>query len=257
MRPPATPYSAPIVTPYPVCSAMVSASSSSSPSLLAYPSFVTRCSVTSVWRSALRSHHGRRRFVVISPTVSGNVPIAADRAGNRVAEQRPGARAARSLRLPRQLTRARPVLRLRPKRPPPASGFVSNRFDVLLEALQVALHPPVDDANHVGGGFQGILRFVLHVHGDTRPVAIPERPKLHGADVRLAGIRLPDDASIRLLLDDLRVPLSPAAADLRDPVEPVGRQLLDLLDAFHELGKLLEHRPLVVDGADRQIDIDG
>ena len=67
----------------------------------------------------------------------------------------------------------------------------------------------------------------------------------------LAGDRLPRDAAVRLLVDDLRLPFGLLAGDRGRPVEKRVVELLHLVDALHEARELLELRPLVVGGRDR------
>src|SRR5207247_8099812 len=62
----------------------------------------------------------------------------------------------------------------------------------------------------------------------------------------LALDRLPGDPLVRLLLGDLGRPLTPLAADLRDPLDVRVVELLNGLNSLHELRELLELRPLVV-----------
>ena len=78
----------------------------------------------------------------------------------------------------------------------------------------------------------------------------------HDARVLLTGRRVPGDALVGGLLDDLGVEL---AGDTGDRHLPVGVSVIDLahrVDAGHELGEGLELRPLVVDGGDGEVDVD-
>src|SRR5690606_12817056 len=67
---------------------------------------------------------------------------------------------------------------------------------------------------------------------------------------------LPRDALVRVLLGDAGVELAVDSADAHPPVQRLVIRLVDLLDPVHERGELLKLRPLVVDGADRGLDID-
>src|SRR5215204_1458641 len=120
-------------------------------------------------------------------------------------------------------------------------------LDQLLEALEVAAHLTLDDAEHIPGNvLRGRLALDVHLNVDARLVP----SDLLGADdavvFDLAVDRLPGDLLVRLLLSDLRRPLTSLASNLRDPVDVRVVELLHGLDALHELRKVLKLRPLVI-----------
>jgi hypothetical protein len=79
----------------------------------------------------------------------------------------------------------------------------------------------------------------------------------HDARVGRAAPAPPRDAVVTDLLGDLGFPRLLLAAHVGAPQEPLVAELLHLQDAFHELREILELRPLVVGGADRDGDVDG
>ena len=72
----------------------------------------------------------------------------------------------------------------------------------------------------------------------------------------LAGCRVPGDALVGGLLDDLGVELSRDAGEGDLPVRVGVVDLAHRVDAGHELGEGLELGPLVVDGGDGEVDVD-
>jgi hypothetical protein len=76
------------------------------------------------------------------------------------------------------------------------------------------------------------------------------------AGVVLAVGVAPGDALVGPLLGDLGLPLVPRATERGDPAYMRVVELRDLLDAVHEARELLELGPLVVDRAQRRLDLD-
>src|SRR5215213_11443665 len=78
---------------------------------------------------------------------------------------------------------------------------------------------------------------------------------MQGDDARvpLARGRMPGDALVGPLLADLGIPFPSPTARGSDPVEVRVVELPNLLDPLHEARKLLELRPLVVGGLDRDV----
>ena len=61
---------------------------------------------------------------------------------------------------------------------------------------------------------------------------------------------LPGNTFVGMLLSDDRIPLFFFTGNLRLPVQMCAVELLNLHHAFHEFGKFLELRPLVVGRSD-------
>src|SRR5690606_15914676 len=137
----------------------------------------------------------------------------------------------------------------------PGAGRLAALLDELLELLEVALDPPRDEAERVAGLLQDTLGLEVEPQRDER-AAGAVGGEGDGARIVDATLAAPGDPLVRLLLDDLGVPLDGLAADLRLPVQVGGVELLHSLDALHELREGLELRPLVVRGADRDVDAD-
>src|SRR5215211_502060 len=105
---------------------------------------------------------------------------------------------------------------LRPRRPlasgvardlaPPRAALRPARLDQLLEALEVALHPPVGRAELVAELLLDALGHPVELHHHARAVLV-ELVEGHHAGVVLAVRVAPGDALLGRLLSDLRVPL--------------------------------------------------
>jgi hypothetical protein len=65
----------------------------------------------------------------------------------------------------------------------------------------------------------------------------------------------PGDALVRDLFSDFRIPFFFPAPDFGLPMKTAIIQLLYCFDAFHELGKFLKLRPLVVRRSHRYVDV--
>ena len=136
----------------------------------------------------------------------------------------------------------------------PRARGLAAALDELAEAVEVALHAPLGQAQRAADGLDEAVGLVLHAHVHLGAVRA-ERLEAHLAGVALAGDRGPRDALVRHLVDDLGVPLGAAAADVRDPVQARVVELPHLLDALHELRELLELRPLVVGRAHGHVEL--
>src|SRR5690606_6350114 len=80
----------------------------------------------------------------------------------------------------------------------------------------------------------------------------------HGTvDVALLPLGAPDDALVRDLLDDRRLPGPVREEDLRLPLDLGVLLSVDVLDLLHEVRELVELGPLVVGDRDRHADVDG
>src|SRR5215204_340867 len=137
----------------------------------------------------------------------------------------------------------------------PCARLPTARLDELLEPLEIALDAAVGDAEDITQLLLQALGHEVHLHGDAGR-AIVDLVERHDAGVVLAVGVAPSHTLLRVLLDDLRVPLMVLAAELGDPVKPAIVELPYLLDSLHEPGKVLELRPLVVGGCDWHVDFD-
>jgi hypothetical protein len=136
----------------------------------------------------------------------------------------------------------------------PASGGRALALDERLEPLEVGLDLPLHDAQSVPGPLDHPLGLELQDQpnlGLAAAVLEVDRTRVG----RAVG-RRPGDLGVRDLLEDRRVPLALHPADLCHPVHPIVVELDDPLDAAHELGELLELRPLVVRRAHGHADTD-
>jgi hypothetical protein len=77
----------------------------------------------------------------------------------------------------------------------------------------------------------------------------------HHRSIMATASTRPSNARIWCLLDDLDDPLYFLACDLGFPMQPLSIDLRDLRHAFHELGKVLKLRPLMIRGLHRHIDL--
>ena len=109
------------------------------------------------------------------------------------------------------------------------------------------MHLTLDDAEKIARDVLGSrLALDVHLDVDARLTIADLLERDDAVVLDLAIDRLPGDLLVRLLLGDLRRPLTALAADLRDPLDVCVVELLDGLDSLHELRELLELRPLVV-----------
>src|ERR687896_1701815 len=137
----------------------------------------------------------------------------------------------------------------------PRAGLPAAALDELLEPLEVAFHAPAVGAERAAELLLEPFGLVLHANGDLRVVPV-ERQERDEARVAVATGCPPGDAGVRLLLGDLGHPLTALAAYLGDPAQVRVVDLLDRLNALHEVRKVLELRPLVVCRTDGHIDFD-
>src|SRR5690606_5943853 len=95
----------------------------------------------------------------------------------------------------------------------------------------------------------------VELDGDAG-LGVVQAVERHDARVVRAGRAVPRDALVGALLGDLRVELALDAPEHRPPVRVRRAELADPLHALHVAGELLELRPLVVGGADGDVDVD-
>jgi hypothetical protein len=86
-------------------------------------------------------------------------------------------------------------------------------------------------------------------------VVIVDAVECHNPAVLDIALRSPRNPFVRVLLHDFGVPFPFLAGDLWLPVKMSVVKLLHLLDALHKLRELLELGPLVVDGAQRSVNV--
>ena len=137
----------------------------------------------------------------------------------------------------------------------PLAGLAAAALDHLLEAVEVALDPPLGDAQRVAGLLDDALGLGVELDHHARLVVV-EAVEGDDAGVVRAARGAPGHPLVGLLLGDLGVELALDPGDLRLPVQPAIIELADLLDALHEARERLELRPLVVDGVQRDADVD-
>src|SRR5439155_889770 len=87
----------------------------------------------------------------------------------------------------------------------PGPGLGAAALDQLLEALEIAAHPPRVEPRRRAEGFCRAFRLIAHRQADECPVAA--RLERHGAAGLLAVLADPADLAVGMLLEDLRVPL--------------------------------------------------
>src|ERR671922_115403 len=137
----------------------------------------------------------------------------------------------------------------------PGARLDAAALDQLLEPLEVRLDRARVAADLLSGRLDDPLRLPRHHDVDAGAVGAEAlEPDVAGVLLALRGA--PGDVAIRLLVRDLGAPLLALAADLGDPAKVCVVQLRDGLDVLHELRELLELRPLVVRGRDRDADLD-
>src|SRR5690606_40019536 len=119
----------------------------------------------------------------------------------------------------------------------------------------VALHAAVVELEAVARLLHDALGRPVELDGHAG-LGVVQAVERHDARVVRAGRAVPRDALVGVLLGDLRVELALDAPDRRPPVRVRRVELADLLHALHEAGELLELRPLVVRGADGDVDVD-
>src|SRR5690606_6945647 len=139
--------------------------------------------------------------------------------------------------------------------PAPRAGLGTAGLDELLEPGEVALHAAVVELEGVAHLLHDALGRPVELDGHAG-LGVVQAVERHDARVVRAGRAVPRDALVGVLLGDLRVELALDAPDLRPPVRVRRVELADLLHALHEAGELLELRPLVVGGADGDVDVD-
>src|SRR5512147_2459763 len=105
-----------------------------------------------------------------------------------------------------------PTLRLRAKlrmllnRPAPAAGLQPLALNERLEALQIALHLPVQEAQRRARALDRTLRLIIERQQHARFVRVQVVERDH-ATIRSATNTAPRNLLIRNLLRNLRVPL--------------------------------------------------
>src|SRR5690606_24593914 len=120
----------------------------------------------------------------------------------------------------------------------PRAGLHATALDEVLEALQVALDPPVDHAQRIADLFLHPLGLVVHLHHDAR-LRIVQAMERDVAAIARAGRAGPCDALVRHLFGDARVPLLDLTADIGAPAHVLVVDLPHLLDTFHEVRERL------------------
>src|SRR5918995_2118177 len=115
--------------------------------------------------------------------------------------------------------------------------------------------PAANEAELVADLLDDAIRVELELEHDSGLVVV-QAVECDGAGVGGAARRVPGDPLVGMLLGDLRVPLTPDATDVGHPAQMRLVDLGDRLDAVHEAWEILELGPLVVGGANRNLDVD-
>lgn len=96
---------------------------------------------------------------------------------------------------------------------PPRAGFTASALDELLEATEITLGPTADEAELVADLLGDAFRVELELEHDAGLVVV-HAVERDGAGVGGAVRRVPGDPLVGMLLGDLRVPLTPDAANV-------------------------------------------
>src|SRR4029079_18623531 len=103
-------------------------------------------------------------------------------------------------------------------RAPPRAALRAPILAERLEALEIALHATLDEAERVADRLDRAVGLDLELQGHPGP-ALTEAMERHDARVAGSVDGGPRDALIRLLLGDAGLPALLLAGDLRDPRE--------------------------------------
>src|SRR5882762_420802 len=137
--------------------------------------------------------------------------------------------------------------------PPPCTGLECAGLNKLFKALQISVDSALDHAELIADVLHDTFGVVIQFQRNASSV-VTERREIHHARIFRAGGAPPGDALVGNLLENFGVPLLSFAANFSDPMQALIVELLDFRDAFHEPGKLLELRPLIVNLLNRRID---
>src|SRR5438874_11443399 len=137
----------------------------------------------------------------------------------------------------------------------PGTGLGAPPFDELLEALEVALNPAGYYAEDAARLLLNVFWLIVHVDLELC-VALVDGFENYRARIHGAAFAFPGKDFVRDLASDPRIPFFSSATNLGDPVQPLVAQLLYFSDSLHELRKILELRPLVVNGLEGCFDLD-
>src|SRR5205823_5442820 len=125
----------------------------------------------------------------------------------------------------------------------PAARLRAATLDQLLEPSEITAHAPCIEARCGAERLGWAFRLVAHREAHQR-ARLTKRLERDGAARLLAVLADPADLPVRMLFEDLRVPLRRLAGDRRHPVQAGVVELLHVVDAFHEEREVLELRPL-------------
>ena len=132
---------------------------------------------------------------------------------------------------------------------------VSLFFDEIPESLQVSFDSARRNTQYISRFLQKTFRFIFHRESDPGSLFI-EWLKGHFSAVWGSVYTSPRDFMVRNLLKDFRLPSLFFARDPGCPEKIFCTILLDVLHAFHETRKFFKLRPLVIDRAERCVDLD-
>ena len=119
----------------------------------------------------------------------------------------------------------------------PTTGLAAARLDELLETFEVAIDPPIHEAQRVTQTLEEPLRIVVDGQRDACHV-IADAMEIDGASVHIPRCAGPGDALVRDLLGDARIPLLLSAANHGAPVEALIVELVDFLTPSMNCGKV-------------------
>src|SRR5690348_13032201 len=130
----------------------------------------------------------------------------------------------------------------------PAAGLLAACLDEILEALQVILNAPLQQAHRIAGALDRTLRFLFQSQRDARGVGA-ELQEGNRATIGRARGAPPDHGLVRPLFYDFSVPFLALTGDCGAPVQASIVALTNLLHTLHKLREALELCPLIVRGS--------
>jgi len=128
-------------------------------------------------------------------------------------------------------------------------------LDELFESFEIAFNPTRNYPQHIAGLFDETFVIIHELKADAGTIWT-DRSKVYSTRSILTAFALPGDEMVGNLIRDSCVPFLIFARDLGLPTQSLIILLCHLLDALHEARKFLKLGPLIIDRADRALDID-